>query len=279
MSRISTRFNELSSAGRSALVPFITSGDPDPGLTVDIMHALVRGGADIIELGVPFSDPMADGPVIQKASERALEHGVSLTRVLEMVRGFREQNDHTPIILMGYLNPIEVMGYAEFARRAASAGVDGTLTVDLPPEEADELVQALRANGLDPIYLLAPTSTEQRIGKISRQASGFVYYVSIKGVTGSAALAIDEVDARLQQIRRQVALPIGVGFGIKDPATAALVAGIADAVVVGSALVQRLHDAAGDGESPVAAAENFVTGMRVAMDTAIDRTSTSEPSS
>lgn len=268
MSRISTRFDALKSAGRTALVPFITTGDPDPGLTVDIMHALVRGGADIIELGVPFSDPMADGPVIQKASERALTHGISLTRVLEMVSSFREQNNDTPVVLMGYLNPIEVMGYSNFARHAQAAGVDGALTVDLPPEESDDMVAALRAHDIDPIYLLAPTSTDERIGKISRQASGFVYYVSIKGVTGTATLAVDEVAERLARIRQQVALPIGVGFGIKDPASAARVAGVADAVVVGSALVDRLYDASTDGESPMAAAEAFMAGMRTAMDQA-----------
>lgn len=274
MSRISTRFEQLKATGRTALVPFITSGDPHQAQTVDIMHALVRGGADIIELGVPFSDPMADGPVIQKASERALEHGVSLTQVMQMVSEFRQQDSDTPVILMGYLNPIEVMGYNEFAQRAAAAGVDGTLTVDLPPEEADELVAALKSCGLDPIYLLAPTSTDERIGKISRQASGFVYYVSIKGVTGTATLAADDVAARLAQIRRQVSLPIGVGFGIKDPESAARVAAIADAVVVGSALVEDLYNAAQAGNSPVEAAQQFISGMRDAIDRIDQQTTT-----
>ena len=266
MSRISTRFDTLRAAGRTALVPFITSGDPDPAQTVAIMHALVRGGADIIELGVPFSDPMADGPVIQKASERALEHGISLTGVMQMVSEFRQQDNDTPVILMGYLNPIEVMGYNAFASQAAAAGVDGTLTVDLPPEEADDLVTALKSRYLDPIYLLAPTSTDERIGKISQQASGFVYYVSIKGVTGTATLAVDDVAARLQQIRRQVSLPIGVGFGIKDPQSAARVASIADAVVVGSALVDGLYNTSQAGNSPTDAAEQFIRGMRDAID-------------
>lgn len=266
MSRIQPRFEQLKASGRTALVPFITSGDPDPAQTVAIMHALVRGGADIIELGVPFSDPMADGPVIQKSSERALEHGVSLTRVMEMVSEFRQQDNDTPVILMGYLNPVEVMGCDAFARQAAAAGVDGALTVDLPPEEADELVTALKSQQMDPIYLLAPTSTEQRIGKISQQASGFVYYVSIKGVTGTATLAVDDVAARLEQIRRQVSLPMGVGFGIKDPQSAARVASIADAVVVGSALVDGLYNAAQAGKSPVDAAEHFIRGMRDAID-------------
>jgi len=270
MSRIEQRFIDLKAAGRTALLPFITAGDPAPELTVPIMHALVRGGADILEIGVPFSDPMADGPVIQKASERALERGVSLTQVLAMVRRFREQDADTPVILMGYLNPIEVMGYDDFAEQAAAVGVDGTLTVDLPPEEAEGLVSALKSNGLDPIYLLAPTSTDERIGKISRQASGFVYYVSIKGVTGSAALAVDEVADKLSNIRKQVTLPVGVGFGIKDPTSAAQVAQIADAVVVGSALVTALESAEADGKTPEAVAEAFVAALRAAMDHSTD---------
>ncbi len=267
MSRITDRFTTLKQAGRTALVPFITAGDPDPAHTVGLMHALVRGGADLVELGVPFSDPMADGPVIQKASERALEHGVSLTQVLDLVRRFREQDDATPVILMGYLNPIEVMGYDNFAERAGAVGVDGVLTVDLPPEEGAGLVRALKSKAIDPIYLLAPTSTTERIGLIGEQASGFVYYVAIKGVTGTAALAVDAVAGKLAEIRQQVSLPLGVGFGIKDPESAAQVAGIADAVVVGSALVSRIEQAQAAGDSLEQAAEEFVGALRAAMDT------------
>lgn len=268
MSRITQCFDQLNRATRTALVPFITAGDPAPELTVPIMHALVRGGADIIELGVPFSDPMADGPVIQRSSERALRRGVSLTQVLTMVTRFREQDPVTPVILMGYLNPIEAMGYDRFAEQAQVAGVDGALTVDLPPEEAGVLVKELKDNGIDPIYLLAPTSTDERVRKIAEQASGFVYYVSIKGVTGSAALAVDEVADRLERIRALVPLPIGVGFGIKDPQTAATVAAIADAVVVGSALVSALDEAENRRQSAEAEGEAFIRAMRDAIDTA-----------
>lgn len=241
MSRIAARFRQLSESGRKALIPYVTAGDPDPEVTVPLMHAMVEAGASLLELGVPFSDPMADGPVIQAASERALEHHVTLTRVLEMVRQFRTRDNDTPVILMGYLNPVEVMGYERFAVAAQEAGVDGILTVDIPPEEAGELVQALRAHELDPIFLLAPTSTPERIATICASASGFVYYVSLKGVTGAANLDMDSVTEKVAEIRAHTDLPIGVGFGIKDAASAATVAAVADAVVVGSAIVKLLE--------------------------------------
>jgi len=240
VSRIAEKFAALKTASRKALIPYVTAGDPNPGVTVPLMHDMVKAGADIIELGVPFSDPMADGPVIQKASERALEHHVSLHDVIAMVKSFRENDNDTPVVLMGYLNPIEVMGYEAFAKEAADAGVDGVLTVDLPPEEgADGAEQAFRENGLDPIFLLAPTTTDARIQKLCDAASGFVYYVSLKGVTGAATLDTDAVAKKIEQIRGHTDMPVGVGFGIKDAATAKAVGSCADAVVVGSALVNQ----------------------------------------
>jgi len=240
MSRISECFRRLKQDKRKALIPYITAGDPLPQVTVPLMHAMVEAGADILELGVPFSDPMADGPVIQAACERALVHHVSLRDVLAMVRQFRTQDQHTPVVLMGYLNPVEVMGYETFADAAKSAGVDGVLTVDLPPEEADEVIGVLRAHDIDPIFLLAPTSTGERIKRICGAASGFVYYVSLKGVTGAASLDVDSVVSKLAEIRAVTDLPVGVGFGIKDAATAARVAAVADAVVIGSAIVTKI---------------------------------------
>jgi len=242
MSRIKQCFEQLKAHNKTALVPFITAGDPNPDVTVPLMHTLVDSGADIIELGVPFSDPMADGPVIQRASERALEHHVSLHNVLQMVSEFRQQNQNTPVVLMGYLNPIEVMGYQNFAESAATAGVDGALTVDIPPEEGHELVQALQTAGLDPIFLSAPTSNQHRLKLIAGAGSGFIYYVSLKGVTGSANLIMDEVAEKLAQIRALSELPLGVGFGIKDAEMAARMAKISDAVIVGSALVSRIEE-------------------------------------
>ncbi|MBK1701347.1 tryptophan synthase subunit alpha, partial [Thiococcus pfennigii] len=208
MSRIAQRFADLAGQGRTALVPFVTAGDPTPEVTVPLMHALAAAGADLIELGVPFSDPIADGPVIQRATERALAHGVSLRAVLEMVRRFRAEDTRTPVVLMGYLNPIEVMGYAEFAVAARAAGVDGVLVVDVPPEEGHDLVAALRGEGLDLVYLVAPTSGEGRIAKIAAVASGFVYYVSVKGVTGAGHLDVADVAEKLAQIRHHTALPV-----------------------------------------------------------------------
>lgn len=240
MSRISECFQRLRQDKRKALIPYVTAGDPQPQVTVPLMHAMVEAGADILEVGVPFSDPMADGPVIQAACERALVHHVSLHDVLAMVRQFRGRDRDTPVVLMGYLNPMEVMGYEAFADAAKDAGVDGVLTVDLPPEEAEELTGVLRAHGIDPIFLLAPTSTGERIKRICDAASGFVYYVSLKGVTGAASLDVDSVAAKLADIRAATDLPVGVGFGIKDAATAARVAAVADAVVIGSAIVNRI---------------------------------------
>ena len=266
MSRLEKRFAELRAKGRRALIPYITAGDPNPQVTVPLLHALVEGGADVLELGVPFSDPMADGPVIQQASERALKHRVSLHQVLDLVREFRKKNGGTPVVLMGYLNPIEVMGYKKFARDAAAAGVDGVLTVDLPPEEADEFVPAMRAAGLDPIFLLAPTSDAERIRRILEVASGFVYYVSLRGVTGAANLDLHEVRRKVNAIRKQTKLPVGVGFGISSPQAAADVAEFADAVVVGSALVRRVADLAAVPEQIPAEARAFVAALRAAMD-------------
>lgn len=220
MSRLQQTFRALREARRKALIPYITAGDPRPEVTVDMMHAMVKAGADIVELGVPFSDPMADGPVIQAACERALKHKVSLTQVLGMVRTFRAKNTHTPVVLMGYANPIEVMGYEKFAHSAAQAGVDGVITVDLPPEESAGMLPHLRAAGIDPVFLLAPTSISERIKKICAAASGFVYYVSLKGVTGAATLDLESVTARLADIREHTDLPVGVGFGIKNADTA-----------------------------------------------------------
>lgn len=242
MSRISGCFETLGKCGRKALVPYITAGDPEPDVTVPLMHALVTAGADLVEVGVPFSDPMADGPVIQAACERALAHKMTLHRVLELVTQFRKEDTGTPVILMGYLNPIEVMGYEVFAERSAKAGVDGVITVDLPPEEAVDLVAALRRHEVDPIFLLAPTSTDERIQKICEMASGFIYYVSFKGVTGANRLDVNAVAEKLQQIRGHTELPVGVGFGVRDPETAAQVAAVADAVVVGSVLVKKLAE-------------------------------------
>jgi tryptophan synthase alpha chain len=268
VSRIAGRFRALRAQGRKALIPFITAGDPQPSVTVPLLHTLVEAGADILELGVPFSDPMADGPVIQRASERALAHHVALHHVLDMVREFRSRDPDTPVVLMGYLNPIEIMGYQVFAAAAAEAGVDGVLTVDLPPEESHDLLQALRARDLDPIFLIAPTSNRARIERITAAASGFVYYVSLKGVTGAANLDLAAVAAKLAEIRAVTDLPLGVGFGIKDADTAARIAGIADAVVVGSALVSRVEANAAAPEMIAAEARALIGGMRAAMDAA-----------
>lgn len=266
MSRIKQCFEQLKGDNKTALVPFITAGDPQPGVTVPLMHTLVESGADIIELGVPFSDPMADGPVIQRASERALEHHVSLRDVLQMVSEFRQQDQDTPVVLMGYLNPIEVMGYQDFARNAAAAGVDGVLTVDIPPEEGHELVQALRNAALDPIFLAAPTSNPYRLELIANAGSGFIYYVSLKGVTGSANLVLDEVAGKLAQIRELTALPLGVGFGIKDAEMASSMAKISDAVIVGSALVSRIEENRHQPQEINRVVGELLSEMRQAMD-------------
>lgn len=266
MSRISKQLESLRNKGRKALIPFITAGDPQPSVTVPTMHALVEAGADIIELGVPFSDPMADGPVIQHASERALLHHVGMHDVFKMVSEFRQTDADTPVVLMGYLNPIEVMGYEAFANAAAEAGVDGVLTVDMPPEEAKEFTATLQGRGLDPIFLLAPTTSEARIGRICELASGFVYYVSVKGITGAGNLDTDEVARRVETIRGKTDLPVGVGFGIKDGESAARVAKVADAVVVGSALVSRIEALKDDIDKIPQQAGAFIAELREAMD-------------
>ena len=241
MSRIQTTFSALKQQGRKALIPYITAGDPHPSHTVKLMHTLVNSGADIIELGVPFSDPMADGPVIQRASERALAHHVGLGLVLQMVKEFRQQDARTPIVLMGYANPIEAMGCAKFVAAAKDAGVDGVLTVDYPPEECGDFVQSLHDADIDPIFLLSPTTESSRVDMIVNQASGFVYYVSLKGVTGAQNLDITEVADKVAAIHRKTGLPVGVGFGVRDAETAKAVAKIADAVVVGSRMVQAVE--------------------------------------
>lgn len=266
MSRIQGCFEALRRGQRKALIPFITAGDPRPAATVGLMHALVEAGADVLELGVPFSDPMADGPVIQRASERALRYGVSLKDVIAMVGEFRKRDRATPVVLMGYLNPVEVMGYEDFARAAAAAGVDGVLTVDLPPEEAGDLVAALKRHGLDPVFLFAPTTSDERAARLCEAAGGFVYYVSLKGVTGASTLDVSEVASRVGVIRRLTGLPIGVGFGVKDAPTAAQVARVADAVVVGSALVARMESMQDEPERLAAAMRDFVGGLRAAID-------------
>jgi tryptophan synthase alpha chain len=272
MSRIANCFNKLKTENRKALIPYFMAGDPDPGLTVSLMHAVVSVGADIIELGVPFSDPMADGPVIQRAAERALEHHVSLKDVLAMVAEFRKDDSETPVVIMGYLNPVEVMGYETFAKAAKQAGVDGVLTVDLPPEEAKDFLTAVQAQEIDPIFLLAPTSDDDRIRTICEVASGYVYYVAVKGVTGAGNLDVKSVANKLAQIRVLTNLPVGVGFGIKDAASAAAVAEVADAVVVGSALVQKVEEAqkveqgADQHDRITAEITDLLAQMRSAMD-------------
>jgi len=266
VSRIDAVFARLRSEGRRALIPFVTAGDPRPEATVPLLCALAEAGADVLELGVPFSDPIADGPVIQRASERALAAGMRLARIFDMVREFRGRDQHTPIVLMGYLNPFEKMGYADFAARAASAGADGVLTVDLPPEEADAFVQAVRGHGLDPIFLLAPTSDGARVERICRYASGYLYYVSLKGVTGASHLDVAEVGRKVAAIKAVTELPVGVGFGIRDAETAARIAAVSDAVVVGSALVARIESLTETPERIPRELGGMVREMRRAMD-------------
>jgi tryptophan synthase alpha chain len=241
MSRIQARFERLKGAGRKALIPFFTAGDPEPALTVPIMHALVRGGADIIELGVPFSDPMADGPTIQRSSERALKHGTSLRQILDFVAEFRTVDWDTPVVLMGYANPIEAMGEANFADRAQAVGVDGVLVVDNPPEESEQLVSMLDQRGIDTIFLLSPTTIDARLDRVAKLARGYLYYVSLKGVTGAATLDLAQLRTRIPHIRSHVSVPVGVGFGIRDAATARAVADCSDAVVIGSRLVEEIE--------------------------------------
>lgn len=266
MSRIAAKFTALQSQGRKALIPFITAGDPEPGLTLPLMHALVEGGADIIELGVPFSDPMADGPTIQRASERALSYGVSLHLVLGMVHEFRKSDAATPIVLMGYANPIEAYGHETFVRDAQAAGVDGVLTVDYPPEECAGFADALQQHDIDPIFLLAPTSDEKRFTEVAELGSGYIYYVSLKGVTGSTALDLDEVARRIPSIREKVGMPVGVGFGIRDAASAARIARVADAVVIGSRIIEIIEQ--GPAEDAPLRVTGFLREVRAAMDAA-----------
>jgi len=264
MSRIQATFEKLAQLKKKALIPFVTAGDPEPGITVPLMHALTDAGADVIELGVPFSDPMADGPVIQRSSDRALKHGVGLDRVLTFVQEFRMRNQTTPVVLMGYANPIEAMGAAHFVDAARQAGVDGVLVVDYPPEECEEFAALVRKNQMDLIFLLAPTSNDARIVRVAALASGYIYYVSLKGVTGASNLDLAEVAHKISQIRRQTKLPVGVGFGIRDAATASAVGKLADAVVIGSAIIQQM-EAAQAGEQ-VGEAAKFIRGIRQALD-------------
>jgi len=274
VSRLATRFAELKAKSKTrssaALIPYVMTSDPSPEITLPLMHAMVAAGADIIELGAPFSDPMADGPVIQAAAERSLVHNTSLHDVFSVVAEFRKQDESTPIVMMGYLNPIEVMGYESYSKQASSAGIDGVITVDIPPVEAAEYVPALKAQNIDPIFLLAPTSTEQRIKKLAAVASGFVYYVSLKGVTGAATLDISSVEKKVNEIRQHIDLPIGVGFGISDAESAAKVATCSDAVVVGSVLVKKmtLNNGKTEAERDIIIKEvsAVLSAMRQAMD-------------
>ena len=264
MSRIQTTFADLQSQKKKALITFITAGDPAPELTVPLMHAQVKAGADILELGVPFSDPMAEGPVIQRANERALKFNIGMRDVLGYVREFRKDNPHTPVVLMGYANPIERMGVDSFVTEAKAAGADGAIVVDYPPEEAAEFAEKLKAQDMDLIFLLAPTSTDARMDLVARVASGYVYYVSLKGVTGAGHLDTDAVEAMLPRIRQHVHVPVGVGFGIRDAATAKAIGRVADAVVIGSRIIQLLE--AATPERRVADVQDFLRGVRDALD-------------
>ena len=268
MSRIATTLQALQTQGRKALIPYVTAGFPFADVTPELMHAMVDAGADIIELGVPFSDPMADGPVIQKAGEKALSLGVGMAQVLDMVRTFRQRNDSTPVVLMGYANPVERYdlkhGADAFVRDAAAAGVDGVLIVDYPPEECEDFSARLKAQGLDLIFLLAPTSTDARMALVGRLASGYVYYVSLKGVTGAGHLDTAAVEQMLPRIRTHVSVPVGVGFGIRDANTAKAVGRVADAVVIGSRIIQLIEDQPRAKVAPVAAA--FLREIRAALD-------------
>ena len=266
MSRISSSFTKLKAEGRKALIPYVTAGDPAPGVTVGLLHAMVEAGADVIELGVPFSDPMADGPVIQLACERALMHNTRLTDVLEMVAEFRQKDDITPIVLMGYLNPIEILGYERFAQEAQKAGVDGVLTVDLPPEESQAFNQIMREHDIDTIYLLAPTTEESRVKYVCENGSGYLYYVSVKGVTGSASLDVQSVADKLEVVRKYTDLPLGVGFGIKDAESATAVSKVAEGVIVGSVLVNKIAELVKDQDNIAPEVAAIINDMRTAMD-------------
>lgn len=263
--RIDQRFRALGAAGRTALIPFVTAGYPDPQWTIALMHALVEAGADVLELGVPFSDPSADGPVIQQASEQAIAHGVNLLQVLDLVAGFRRQDAATPVVLMGYMNPVERYGHEDFARDAAGAGVDGVLMVDCPPEEMGDLRRCLDGQGVYAICLVAPTTTEARMETIAGQARGYLYYVSFKGITGANRLEAANLAGPLATLRRHSDLPLAVGFGIKGPDSAAAVAGIADGVIIGSALIEELAGAE-SAEDACRRVRAFLAPIRAAMD-------------
>ncbi len=272
MSRIAATFAKLQAQGRKALIPYVTAGFPFADITPELMHALVAGGADVIELGVPFSDPSADGPVIQKAGDKALALGIGLVQVLAMVRAFRSRDASTPVVLMGYANPVERYnqihapqdGLSAFVAAAAAAGVDGVLIVDYPPEECQDFAAELKSRGLDLIFLLAPTSTDERMQQVARVASGYVYYVALKGVTGAGTLDTAAVQAMLPRIRQHVRVPVGVGFGIRDAATARTIGQTADAVVIGSKLIELIDAQARDQVAPVA--QNFLREIRTALD-------------
>jgi tryptophan synthase alpha chain len=266
MSRLAAKFAELKASGRKALIPFITAGDPYPQFTVPLLHEMVAAGADVIELGIPFSDPMADGPVIQRASERALAHRTGLRKVLTMAMEFRKTDQTTPLVLMGYLNPIEMMGYEDFANAAQRADVDGVLTVDLPPEESKECVDLLRERDIDQIFLLAPNTTAERIQKMDAYGSGYLYYVSLKGVTGAGHIDTADVEQKLQLIRENTNIPVGVGFGVKDAETAKTVANIADGVVVGSALISKIEANLDNPDQAKSEIIALLKSMREAMD-------------
>jgi len=265
MNRLDQRFAALKAAGRTGLIPFVTAGDPAPEHTVALMHALVEAGADVIELGVPFSDPMADGPVIQHASERAIAKGVGLADVLKWVATFRERDQQTPVVLMGYLNPVEIRGYERFAHEATAAGVDGVLLVDCPLEEA-EVLAPLRNAGLKQILLAAPTTAPARMAQLCEAAEGFLYYVSFAGITGAGRLSTQDIAARVADIRTHAKAPVAVGFGVKDAQSAKAIGEFADAVVIGSALVKRL-DGANTAQDVVARVEAFLRPIRAALDT------------
>ncbi len=266
MSRIQSKFEALKTQGRKALIPFVTAGDPNPAVTVPLMHALVASGADVIELGVPFSDPMADGPVIQRASERALLHKVGLRDVLQMVADFRSKDSTTPVVLMGYGNPIEAMGWEKFAQRCAEVGVDGVLTVDFPPEESHDAFEHLQAHGIDPIFLVAPTTNEARIALVAKLARGYVYYVSLKGVTGAGNIDLDAIAQKIPQLRKHISIPIGVGFGIRDAETASAVAALCDGVVVGSRIVQEIENS--NEQQVLENVSRLIKELRLAINTA-----------
>ena len=264
MNRIQTLFGQLQKEGRKALIPFITAGDPHPSMTVSLMHALVEAGADLIELGVPFSDPMSDGPVIQHASERALKFGTSLGDILKMVAEFRKKDNATPVVLMGYLNPYEAMGYVKFARAAKESGVDGVLTVDCPPEEAEDLLEAFSKEAIDPVFLISPTTSTSRMEKIGKLASGYVYYVSLKGVTGATHLDFREIETKVKEIRDAIDLPVCIGFGIRDEGTAKAASRIADGVVIGSRIVKEIE--VSDHDHVIENIKRFIKTMRRAID-------------